>query len=101
MKEPFDVNLVTYSGSFSFMFCRVFESQNNDEETEKVQMILWDHKAEDLFHPALQIYHINKDTTPDESHHQAKHQVMLLIQENFKTQPLSRNQFGCHAHPSE
>ena len=46
----------------------------------------WDLKAEDLYHPGLQIYHINKDTTHDESHRQAKHQVMLLIQGSFQTQ---------------
>ena len=48
-------------------------------------MILWDLRAEDPFPPVLQIYHINKDTTPDGSHHQAKHQVMLLIQGSFQT----------------
>ena len=58
-------------------------------ETVQVQMKRWDLKAEDLSHPGLQIYHINKDTTPDESHRQAKHQVMLLIQASFQTKLLS------------
>ena len=56
---------------------------NDDKETVKVQMIPWDLKAEDLFPPVHQIYHINKDITPDGSHHLVKRQVMLLIQDSF------------------
>jgi len=54
-------------------------------KTVKAQMKLWDLRAEDLSHRGLQICHINKDTTPDESHHQVKLQAMLLIQASFQT----------------